>query len=56
MAFNNILSLELVVFMCILYLYMKIRKSSLLSLRPVQRLTVYLPPLDEDYEMLEKTN
>jgi hypothetical protein len=56
MAFNNILSLELVVFMCILYLYMKIRKSSLLSLRPMQGLTVYLPPQDEDYEMLEKTN
>jgi hypothetical protein len=42
--------------MCILYLYMKIRKTSLLSLRPVQGLTVYMPPQDEDYDMLEKTN
>ena len=56
MALHNILSFELVVFICILYLYMKVRKTSLLSLRPVQGLTVYLPPQDEDYEMLEKTN
>ena len=56
MALNNILSLELVFFICILYLYMKIRKNNLLSLRPVQGLTVYLPPQDEDYDVLEKTN
>jgi hypothetical protein len=56
MALGNILSLELVFFICTLYLYMKIRKTNLLSLRPVKGLTVYMPPLDEDYDVLEKTN
>ena len=56
MALGNILSLELVFFICILYLYMKIRKTNVLSLRPVQGLTVYVPPQDEDFDVLEKTN
>ena len=52
----NILSFELVCFVSILYLYMKVRKGNILSLRPVKGLTTYVPPQDEDFEMLEKTN
>jgi hypothetical protein len=52
----NLLSLELVLFVSVLYLYMNYRKSTILSLRPVRGLTVYVPPLDEDFEVLEKTN
>ena len=35
---------------------MQFRKSNILSLKPVRGMTVYVPPLDEDFEMLEKTN
>ena len=52
----NILSLELVLFIGALYLYMQLRKSSILSLRPIRGLTVYVPPVDEDFEVLEKSN
>ena len=55
MAFN-FLSFELITFISTLYLYMQFRKSSVLSLRPVKGLTVYVPPLEEDFDMLEKTN
>jgi len=52
----NILSLELVLFVGALYLYMQLRKSSILSLRPIRGLKVYVPPIDEDFEVLEKSN
>lgn len=52
----NILSFELVLFISVLTLYMKLRKSSILSLKLVRGLVTYVPPLDEDYAMLEKTN
>ena len=55
MAFS-FLSFELITFVSILYLYMQFRKSSILSLRPAQGLTVYVPPKDEDFEMLDKSN
>jgi hypothetical protein len=55
MAFS-FLSFELITFISLLYLYMQVRKSSILSLRPAQGLTVYVPPKDEDFEMLEKSN
>ena len=45
----TILSLELVLFVSVLYLYMHYRKSAILSLRPVRGLTVYVPPQDEDF-------
>jgi len=44
MAGWNILSFELVCFVSILYLYMKIRKGNIVSLRPVKGLTTYVPP------------
>ena len=52
----NLLSFELVLFVSVLYLYMQIRKSNILSLRPIRGLTVYVPPMDEDFELLDKTN
>lgn len=52
----NILSFELVLFISVLYLYMKIRKTNILPLKFVRGLTTYVPPMDEDFEMLEKTN
>jgi Predicted transmembrane protein 161AB len=52
----NILSFELVLFISVLYLYMRIRKTTVISLKPVLGLTVYVPPKDEDFEVLEKTN
>jgi hypothetical protein len=55
MAFS-FLSFELITFVSVLYLYMQVRKTSILSLRPAQGLTVYVPPKDEDFEMLEKSN
>lgn len=52
----NLLSFELVLFVSVLYLYMQFRKSRIISLKPVEGLTVYVPPQDEDFEMLDKTN
>lgn len=52
----NLLSFELVLFISVLYLYMQFRKTRTLSLKPVEGLTVYVPPQDEDFEMLDKTN
>lgn len=52
----NILSFELVVFIGILILYMNLRRKSFFSLKLVQGLTTYVPPIEEDFEMLEKTN
>jgi hypothetical protein len=56
MAALNFLSFELALFIAVLYLYMKIRKSNMLSIKPVEGLTVYMPPLDEDYEVLKNSN
>lgn len=52
----NLVSVELALFVGVLYLYMQFRKANVLSLRPVKGLTAYVPPLDEDFEMLDKTN
>lgn len=52
----NIVSFELVLFISVLYFYMRMRKSSILSLKMVRGLIAYVPPMDEDFEMLEKTN
>lgn len=52
----NILTLELVIFVAILVLYMNLRKKAFVSLKLVQGVTTYVPPIAEDFEMLEKTN
>lgn len=52
----NVVSFELILFISVLTLYMKFRKSSVLSLKLVRGLVTYVPPIDEDFEMLEKTN
>ena len=43
-------------FITILFLYMRLRKSNILSLKMVHGLTTYVPPMEEDFTMLEKTN
>ena len=52
----NLVSFELVLFISVLYLYMRMRRSNILSLKMVRGLTAYVPPMDEDFEMLDKTN
>ena len=52
----NIFNLELIVFITILFCYMKLRKGSIFSMKMVRGLTTYVPPMDEDFDMLEKTN
>ena len=52
----NILSFDLVLFISVLSLYMKFRKGNVLCLKLVHGLTTYVPPIDEDFDMLEKTN
>ena len=52
----NILSLELLIFIGLLFVYMKLRRSKLLSLQFVKGLITYVPPIEEDFGMLEKTN
>jgi len=52
----NILSFELVLFISVLTLYMKLRKSNIMSIKLVKGLVTYVPPLDSDFEVLEKTN
>ena len=52
----NILSFELILFISVLTLYMKFRKGNVLSLKLVRGLTAYVPPVDTDFDMLEKTN
>jgi len=52
----NVLSFELVLFVSVLGLYMKLRRGQYLSLKLVKGLINYVPPVDEDFNMLEKTN
>lgn len=50
------LSFELILFIGILCFLLKLRNSSALSLKLVNGLTIYLPPHDADFEILEKTD
>jgi len=52
----NILSFELVLFISVLTLYMKLRKGNIMSIKLVKGLVTYVPPLDSDFDVLEKTN
>lgn len=52
----HILSPELLIFIVILIIYMKIRSKQFLSVKVVEGLKTYVPPVDADFEMLEKTN
>ena len=52
----HILSVELIIFIAILLIYMRLRTKKIISLQIVRGLTTYIPPLEEDFEMLEKTN
>lgn len=52
----NILSFELVLFVSVLTLYMKLRKGNIFSLKLVRGLVNYVPPADKDFEVLERSN
>jgi hypothetical protein len=52
----SLLSPEFIGFVLILSLYMKLRKASLLSVRVVEGLIAVVPPTDEDFKVLEKSN
>ena len=52
----HILSVELAVFVAILIIYMRIRTTKFISLNLVRGMITYVPPLEEDFEMLLKTN
>ena len=49
----NILSLELIIFIGILIILMRLRKTSIWSVSLVEGLRVYVPPTDEDFALLE---
>ena len=53
---TNILSVELLVFVAIMAILLRLRKTKILSVSIVQGMICYVPPKDEDFEMLEKTN
>lgn len=55
MAFS-ILNIEVIVFISVTILYMKLRKTSVFSIKLANGLITYLPPIDEDFTVLEKTN
>ena len=52
----NIVSFELILFVSVLTLYMNFRKNNVLSLKLVRGLVTYVPPIDQDFEVLTKTN
>ena len=56
MAAWNVLSFELVIFIAVLLAYMNLRRKNFISLMLVEGLKTYVPPIDEDFQMLEKTN
>ena len=53
---TNILSIELLVFVGIMAMMLRLRKKKILSVSIVSGMICYVPPKDEDFEMLEKTN
>jgi hypothetical protein len=56
MAMFNFLTLELSLFIAVMVLYAKFRKTRVFSLNFVRDLTVYLVPTDGDFEILKKTS
>jgi len=56
MAVFNFLTLELSLFIAVMVLYAKFRKTRVFSLNFVRDLIVYLVPTDGDFEILKKTS
>lgn len=52
----SILTLELVIFACSLFILVKLRKPQGYVISVTEGLTVYCTPTDKDFEVLEKTN
>ena len=53
---TNILSFELILFVGALFILLNIRKKKMFTVDVVNGLITYVPPLDEDFDMLEKTD
>jgi hypothetical protein len=51
-----VLSFELVLFIAIMFAYTRIRKSKIYPLELIRGLTIYLPPTQADFDVLESTN
>jgi hypothetical protein len=52
----SFLSLELLLFIGIIFIYTRLRKLKIYPLEMVRGLTIYLPPKQEDFEILEASN
>ena len=53
---TTVLSIELILFIALLSIVMRYRKSSIFSISIVQGLILFVPPIDSDFEELEKTD
>jgi hypothetical protein len=52
----NFLTLELCLFIGVIFLYTQMRKKKIYPLEMVRGLTIYLPPRQEDFDSLETTS
>jgi hypothetical protein len=52
----SFLNAELIAFLTIMLIYTKYRQNKHLALSLVEKLTVYLPPDQKDFETLSRTN
>lgn len=53
---SKVITFELVIFVCVLCILFRLRKNSILSIRILEGLIVYMPPQPEDLKMLEETS
>jgi len=49
-------SLELVLFIAIIFVYTRLRQERVFPINMIRGLTLYLPPTDADFEVLQSTN
>lgn len=52
----HFISLELCLFIGVIFVYTRLRKHKIFPLEMVKGLTIYLPPHPEDFDTLETTN
>jgi len=52
----GIVSTELCLFIGIIFLYTRLRKSKVFPIEMIRGLTLYLPPTQDDYHVLEESN
>ena len=56
MSILNIFTIELLVFIGILYALLKLKKVTQFTVKIVEGLSTFCPPNDKDFEFLEKTD